>query len=154
MSHAVLVGADGTESFVRRTLGIGVERHDYGQSAFVTTLTLDKPLDGTAYERFTDSGPVALLPLGANGAGLVLSVPAGDAPNIGALDDGASSHSCTNVSAGAPDGFRVRVARKPFRLRVRSRRARPRSARRSSAMPRRPSIRSARRVSISVFATR
>src|SRR5262249_33765709 len=56
----LLVGADGTESFVRRTLGIGIERHDYGQSAFVTTLTLERPLDGAAYERFTDSGPVAL----------------------------------------------------------------------------------------------
>src|SRR6185312_1464973 len=78
----LLVGADGTESFVRRTLGIGVERHDYGQSAFVTTLTLDKPLAGTAYERFTDSGPVALLPLGGHRAGLVLSVPAGEAPRV------------------------------------------------------------------------
>ena len=85
----LLVGADGTESFVRRTLGIDVERHDYGQSAFVTTLTVDKPLNGAAYERFTDSGPVALLPLGANRAGLVLSVPSADAPQIGALDDDA-----------------------------------------------------------------
>ena len=85
----LLVGADGTESFVRRTLGIDVERHDYGQSAFVTTLTLDKPLDGAAYERFTDSGPVALLPLGSNRAGLVLSVPTAEAPRIGALDDDA-----------------------------------------------------------------
>jgi len=85
----LLVGADGTESFVRRTLGIDVERHDYGQSAFVTTLTLDKPLDGAAYERFTDSGPVALLPLGGNRAGLVLSVPTAEAPRIGALDDDA-----------------------------------------------------------------
>ena len=83
----LLVGADGTESFVRRALGIDVERHDYGQCAFVTTLTVDKPLGGTAYERFTESGPVALLPLGANRAGLVLSVPASDAARIGALDD-------------------------------------------------------------------
>jgi 2-octaprenyl-6-methoxyphenol hydroxylase len=85
----LLVGADGTESFVRRTLCIDVERYDYGQSAFVTTLTLEKPLAGTAYERFTDSGPVALLPLGGNRAGLVLSVPTAEAPRIGALDDDA-----------------------------------------------------------------
>jgi 2-octaprenyl-6-methoxyphenol hydroxylase len=52
-------------------------------------LTLEKPLDGTAYERFTDSGPVALLPLGANRAGLVLSVPSADAPRVAALDDDA-----------------------------------------------------------------
>ena len=83
----LLVGADGTESFVRKSLGIDVERHDYGQSAFVTTLTVDKPLGGAAYERFTDSGPVALLPLGANRAGLVLSVPRDDAARVGALED-------------------------------------------------------------------
>lgn len=83
----LLVGADGTESFVRRAIGIDVERHDYGQCAFVTTLTIDRPLAGTAYERFTESGPVALLPLGANRAGLVLSVPASEAARIGALDE-------------------------------------------------------------------
>ena len=85
----LLVGADGTTSFVRGALGIDVERHDYGQCAFVTTVTTERPLDGAAYERFTDSGPVALLPLGGNRAGLVLSVAADDAERVGALDDAA-----------------------------------------------------------------
>jgi 2-octaprenyl-6-methoxyphenol hydroxylase len=85
----LLVGADGTESFVRGALGIDAVRHDYAQSAFVTTLTTEKPLDGTAYERFTDSGPVALLPLGGHRAGLVLAVPAADADRVAALDDAA-----------------------------------------------------------------
>jgi 2-octaprenyl-6-methoxyphenol hydroxylase len=85
----LLVGADGTESFVSNALGIGVQRHDYAQAAFVTTLTTEKPLDGLAYERFTDSGPVALLPLGERRAGLVLTVPATDAARVAALDDDA-----------------------------------------------------------------
>jgi 2-octaprenyl-6-methoxyphenol hydroxylase len=85
----LLVGADGTESFVRNALGIDAQRHDYAQSAFVTTLTTEKPLDGLAYERFTDSGPVALLPLGERRAGLVLSVPSADAERVAALDDAA-----------------------------------------------------------------
>lgn len=85
----LLVGADGTESFVRNAFGIDVERHDYAQSAFVTTVTTERPLDGTAYERFTDSGPVALLPLGERRAGLVLSVPTSDAARVAALDDDA-----------------------------------------------------------------
>ena len=85
----LLVGADGTESFVRGALGIDAVRHDYAQSAFVTTLTTDKPLDGTAYERFTEAGPVALLPLGERRAGLVLSVPVAMAAQVGALDDDA-----------------------------------------------------------------
>lgn len=83
----LLVGADGTDSFVRQAHGIGAERHDYAQAAFVTTLTTSRALDGCAWERFTDSGPVALLPLGARRAGLVLSVPAADAARVAALDD-------------------------------------------------------------------
>ncbi|HVT31309.1 MAG TPA: 2-octaprenyl-6-methoxyphenyl hydroxylase [Rhodanobacteraceae bacterium] len=85
----LLVGADGTGSFVRGAFGIDVARHDYGQSAFVTTLTVSPALGATAYERFTDSGPVALLPLGGDRAGLVLSVPSDAAPRVGALDDAA-----------------------------------------------------------------
>ncbi|MET0225902.1 MAG: 2-octaprenyl-6-methoxyphenyl hydroxylase [Dokdonella sp.] len=85
----LVVGADGSESFVRHALGIDVQRHDYAQSAFVTTLTTERPLAGTAYERFTDSGPVALLPLGERRAGLVLTVPAADAAQVAALDDDA-----------------------------------------------------------------
>ncbi len=85
----LLVGADGTESFVRNAFGIDAERHDYAQSAFVTTVTTERPLDGTAYERFTDSGPVALLPLGERRAGLVLSVPSAEAARVAALDDAA-----------------------------------------------------------------
>ncbi len=85
----LLVGADGTNSFVRASLGIGTAQHDYAQSAIVTTLTAERALDGTAYERFTDSGPVALLPLGERRAGLVLSVPTDEAQAIAALDDAA-----------------------------------------------------------------
>ena len=85
----LLVGADGAESFVRGVLGVGVIRHDYAQSAIVTTLTTEKPLDGMAYERFTDSGPVALLPLGERRGGLVLTVPTANADRVAALDDGA-----------------------------------------------------------------
>ena len=42
-----------------------------------------------AYERFTDSGPVAVLPLGQHRAGLVLSVPTDDAERVAGLDDAA-----------------------------------------------------------------
>lgn len=85
----LLVGADGTRSMVREHFGIGTSDTDYQQSALVTTLMPSRPLDGTAYERFTDSGPVALLPLTAGRAGLVLTVPSDDAERIAALDDDA-----------------------------------------------------------------
>jgi 2-octaprenyl-6-methoxyphenol hydroxylase len=37
--------------------------HDYGQTAWVGTVTLEGGESGVAYERFTPQGPVALLPL-------------------------------------------------------------------------------------------
>ncbi len=82
----LLVGADGTTSFVRSALGIETENVDYAQTAFVCTVTLQRPLD-CAYERFTASGPVALLPLGERRAGVVLTVPSADAARVAVLDD-------------------------------------------------------------------
>ncbi len=89
LSTRLVVGADGTQSFVRDAVGVEVDETDYAQSAFVTTLTCERPLDGQAYERFTDTGPVALLPLGGRRAGLVLSVASTDAARVAALDDAA-----------------------------------------------------------------
>ena len=87
VSTRLLVGADGTGSFVRAHFGIAVQRTDYAQSALVTTVITERALDGAAFERFTDSGPVALLPLGRHRAGLVLTVASEDAARVAALDD-------------------------------------------------------------------
>ncbi len=82
----LLVGADGTASFVRDATGIGVDRFDYEQTAFVLTVTTERAID-SAYERFTATGPTALLPLGERRAGIVLTVPSNDAESIANLDD-------------------------------------------------------------------
>lgn len=113
----LLVGADGTESFVREHFGIGTQRTDYAQSAFVTTVTCERALDGLAYERFTDSGPVALLPLGRNRAGLILTVASTDAGRVGALDD-AQFIAFVHERFGYRAGRLTRPgARKPYPLR-------------------------------------
>jgi 2-octaprenyl-6-methoxyphenol hydroxylase len=85
----LLVGADGTNSFVRSTLGIQTDNVDYAQTAFVCTATSERAPDGCAFERFTDSGPVALLPLGERRVGVVLTVPTADAARVTALDGAA-----------------------------------------------------------------
>jgi 2-octaprenyl-6-methoxyphenol hydroxylase len=86
--HArLLVGADGTGSMVRERLGIGVDAFDYRQTLFVCTVTPSRAMAGRAYERFSDAGPVALLPLGEDRAGLVLTVDADEADAVAALDD-------------------------------------------------------------------
>lgn len=57
------VAADGAHSAVRRDAGIPATEADYGQIAIVANVATDPAHDGTAYERFTAAGPLALVPL-------------------------------------------------------------------------------------------
>jgi 2-octaprenyl-6-methoxyphenol hydroxylase len=59
----LVVAADGARSVVRRDAGISASDTDYDQVAVVANVTTDSPNDGTAYERFTPAGPLALIPL-------------------------------------------------------------------------------------------
>ena len=62
--------------------------HDYGQTAWVGTVTLAPGArPGVAYERFTRHGPAALLPLRDGRAALVWCVGSADDP-VAPLDDG------------------------------------------------------------------
>lgn len=83
----LLVAADGTASGVRQALGIGVQRHDYGQTLFVARVRASRAPDGTAWERFTASGPTALLPRGDRAFGIVHGVPTVQAEAVAALDE-------------------------------------------------------------------
>lgn len=58
----LLVAADGGRSTVREQIGARTWELGYGQSAVIATATTDRPHGNTAYERFTDTGPLALLP--------------------------------------------------------------------------------------------
>lgn len=85
----LLVAADGANSMLRPMLGICATKTDYGQHAIIGNLLPEKPLDNCAYERFTDSGPLALLPVANDRAGFVWIVPSDDAGRVLALDDAA-----------------------------------------------------------------
>ncbi len=67
----LLVAADGTQSKVRELSGITMQRREYHQSAVVANITTEKPHQNQAFERFTDKGPIALLPLSDNRCSLV-----------------------------------------------------------------------------------
>lgn len=60
---ALVVAADGAMSGVRRMASIPMWEWDYGHHAIVTTVTTEKPHRNTAWQRFTDDGPLAFLPL-------------------------------------------------------------------------------------------
>jgi 2-octaprenyl-6-methoxyphenol hydroxylase len=59
----LVVAADGAHSLVKQAAGIDSSERDYGQVALVANIRTDRSARGIAYERFTASGPLALLPL-------------------------------------------------------------------------------------------
>lgn len=63
LATRLLVAADGGESEIRKGLGVEVVERGYGHDAIITTVTADRPRPGVAFERFTESGPLALLPM-------------------------------------------------------------------------------------------
>ncbi|MCK7459462.1 2-octaprenyl-6-methoxyphenyl hydroxylase [Idiomarina aminovorans] len=69
----LLIGADGQNSLVREQLRVESDVYDYGQFGCIATLDLKQPLNGWAYERFTEAGPIALLPMQNSQASLVWS---------------------------------------------------------------------------------
>ncbi len=64
LDASLTVIADGGDSPLRRRLGIDARMQDYDQTAIIANVDCTKAHGGTAYERFTDHGPLALLPLG------------------------------------------------------------------------------------------
>lgn len=83
----LLVAADGGESAIRERLDVPLVRWQYGQSAVVTNITPQRPHRNVAYERFTDTGPVALLPMSDDRCALVWTVQDAQLDDILALDD-------------------------------------------------------------------
>lgn len=70
----LVVAADGIHSSVRQTMGVGADVRDYEQTAVITTVLPQRFHDYVAYERFTPSGPLALLPLTDGRCTLVLTL--------------------------------------------------------------------------------
>lgn len=71
ISADLMIAADGTNSKVRELSGITTKKSDYRQSAIITNVSTEKPHNGEAFERFTDEGPIALLPMSDNRCSLV-----------------------------------------------------------------------------------
>lgn len=83
----LLVAADGARSPVRELAGILHTVRDYGQTALIANVTPAIDHGGTAFERFTPSGPLAVLPLTRGRATIVWTLPPAQAEAVLALDD-------------------------------------------------------------------
>jgi 2-octaprenyl-6-methoxyphenol hydroxylase len=85
----LLVAADGTNSAVRELVGISASRIDYEQLAVVGNLKPEKAPMNRAFERFTGSGPIALLPVSDDRAAFVWTLPPAKAKDVMQLADDA-----------------------------------------------------------------
>ncbi len=63
ITASLLVGADGSRSWVRQQANIMVRGWDYDQAALVTYVKTEKPHQEIAWQRFMPTGPLAFLPL-------------------------------------------------------------------------------------------
>jgi 2-octaprenyl-6-methoxyphenol hydroxylase len=70
----LVVAADGAQSAVRSAFGVDAQSRDYEQTAVITTVLPQRFHEHVAYERFTGSGPLALLPLDGGRCALVLTL--------------------------------------------------------------------------------
>jgi 2-octaprenyl-6-methoxyphenol hydroxylase len=85
----LLVAADGAQSAVRGALGIEASVSDYGQHAVVAHVDTARFHEHTAYERFTPTGPIAVLPIAEGRSAVVWTLAPDDARRVLALGDGA-----------------------------------------------------------------
>ncbi|WP_089725889.1 2-octaprenyl-6-methoxyphenyl hydroxylase [Candidatus Thiosymbion oneisti] len=83
----LLVAADGGDSSVRGRLGLAVREHGYGHDALITTVTPERPRPGVAFERFTETGPLALLPMTEGRYSVVWTMREGEAAGLLNLSD-------------------------------------------------------------------
>jgi 2-octaprenyl-6-methoxyphenol hydroxylase len=100
----LVIAADGAQSVVREAAGIGASSWDYGQHALVTNVFTQRFHDHVAYERFTDAGPLALLPMSEGRMGLIWTFP----PNVAAEMQAASDQA---FLARLQDAFGFRLGR-------------------------------------------
>lgn len=83
----LVVLADGGRSGLREKLGFTFEQKDYQQTAVVTSVACSKPHNNTAYERFTNTGPLAALPLYDGRVGIVWTTTPEHVDTLLAWDD-------------------------------------------------------------------
>jgi 2-octaprenyl-6-methoxyphenol hydroxylase len=83
----LVVAADGARSIARESVGIGAATWEYDQMAIVTNVVSLRFHDYVAYERFTPTGPIALLPMTDGRCGVVWTLAPADATEVLALSD-------------------------------------------------------------------
>ncbi len=81
------IAADGAQSALREAAGIGAQTWDYQQTALVSNVLTQRFHDHVAYERFTPTGPLALLPMSEGRVGLIWTFTGDVAQSLAQAND-------------------------------------------------------------------
>jgi 2-octaprenyl-6-methoxyphenol hydroxylase len=83
-----LIAADGINSKVRQLCGDQVVKTDYKTKAIIANIATQEPHKNKAFERFTESGPLAFLPMTENRVSVVWAVTQKDSEQLMGYDNG------------------------------------------------------------------
>lgn len=97
LSAALVIGADGRDSWVREQAGMDASIRPYGEMGVVANLNCTRAHCNTAFQWFRDDGVLAWLPLPGNRISMVWSAPDQVASGLVAMDEQAF---CKKVEAG------------------------------------------------------
>jgi 2-octaprenylphenol hydroxylase len=73
LSARLVVGADGANSAVRRSVGLTADIADFQETAIVANVATERPHANTAWQRFMRKGTLAFLPLADGASSIVWS---------------------------------------------------------------------------------
>lgn len=118
VTSRLLVAADGAQSEIRKQLGITARVWDYGQSALVCNLCVERPQAGSACERFTDQGTLALLPMGVERYAFIWTAERAQVEKLLALPDAEFLHAAAALFNGRFGGFSRLGKRQSYPLKM------------------------------------
>ena len=115
----LIVGSDGSMSSIRSLSSIPIRTWSYEQTAIVSLLESEIPINKTAYQIFTSTGPIALLPVtveGENLASLIWSADKVYAEKLLSIRDSEFLEELKLKTEGKLGHFKIREAISSFPL--------------------------------------
>ncbi|GAL19389.1 2-octaprenyl-6-methoxyphenol hydroxylase [Vibrio maritimus] len=85
----LVVAADGADSAICQAVGLNQEIRDFNQVAVIANVLTSEAPNGRAFERFTEHGPLALLPMSQSRSSLVWCLPPEEAADVQSLSESA-----------------------------------------------------------------
>ncbi len=116
LTGQLIIGADGQQSKVRDCIGVSSTRTHYQQLGLVCTVDTELDHQKTAWQCFTEYGPLALLPLEENTCSIVWSVPEQKCHELMILDNAEFSQQLSNAFQHKLGNITLASERKSFPL--------------------------------------